>query len=79
MSALQSQHRLRLERCKRDLDDFEKGYAIESPVFYQRFEAGELGDAADFFEWAGLYELSQNLADKIQHAVIGVYVSRFTR
>jgi hypothetical protein len=57
-----SQQRLRLERYERDLHDFEKRYDMESSLFYRRFEAGELGDAADFFEWAGLYELRRDLA-----------------
>jgi hypothetical protein len=30
------------------------------------FEAGELGDAMDFFEWAGLYELCEGILKKIQ-------------
>jgi hypothetical protein len=38
---------------------------MDSATFYQRFEAGELGDAMDFFEWAGLYELRQDLLDKM--------------
>jgi len=41
-------------------------YELASPAFYRRFEAGELGDAADFFEWAGLYELREDLARKIE-------------
>lgn len=61
-----SQHRLRLERYERDLREFERRYDMESKTFYQRFEAGELGDAMDFFEWAGLYELRQDLLEKIR-------------
>lgn len=61
-----SQHRLRLERYERDLHEFERRYGMESEMFYQRFEAGELGDAMDFFEWAGLYELRQDLLEKIR-------------
>lgn len=61
-----SQLRLRLERYERDLRDFEQRYSMESTVFYCRFEAGELGDATDFFEWAGLYELQQDALSKIQ-------------
>ena len=45
-----SQHRLRLERYERDLREFEERYGMESATFYRRFEAGELGDAMDFFE-----------------------------
>ncbi|MEA3459723.1 MAG: hypothetical protein U9R11_03455 [Chloroflexota bacterium] len=61
-----SQHRLRLERYERDLREFERRYDMESKTFYQRFDAGELGDAMDFFEWAGLYELRQDLLEKIR-------------
>jgi hypothetical protein len=61
-----NQHRLRLERYERDLRDFEKRYGMESETFYRRFEAGELGDAMDFFEWAGLYELRRDIIERIQ-------------
>lgn len=61
-----SQHRLRLERYERDLREFERRYRMESATFYRRFEAGELGDAMDFFEWAGLYELRQDILEKIR-------------
>lgn len=60
-----SRHRLRLERYTRDLREFEQRYGMESSAFYQRFESGELGDAMDFFEWAGLYELRKDLLEKI--------------
>jgi len=29
---------------------------MTSSRFYKKFEAGELGDSGDFFEWSGLYE-----------------------
>jgi len=61
-----SQYRLRLERYEHDLREFEKRYGMESATFYRRFEAGELGDAMDFFEWAGLYELYLDLGKKIR-------------
>jgi len=61
-----NQHRLRLERYERDLREFEKRYGTESATFYRRFEAGELGDAMDLFEWAGLYELRQDIIEKIR-------------
>ena len=61
-----SRYRLRLERYERDLREFEQRYGMESSSFYQRFEAGELGDAMDFFEWAGLYELQQDILEKIR-------------
>ncbi len=61
-----SRHQLRLERYERDLREFERRYGMESGAFYCRFESGELGDAMDFFEWAGLYELREDIMKKIQ-------------
>ena len=59
-----NQHRLRLERYRRDLQGFEARYHMDSAGFYSRFEAGDMGDARDFFEWAGLYELHHALQQK---------------
>lgn len=59
-------YRTRLERYERELREFEQQYQVDSDVFYQRFEAGEMGDAMDCFEWAGLYELRQALVAKIE-------------
>ncbi len=62
-----SQHRLNLERYERDLHEFEQQYEMRSGTFYPRFQRGDLGDSMDFFEWAGLYELWQNLRERIHH------------
>ena len=59
-------YRLRLQRYDRDLREFEEQYGMDSPIFYERFEAGDLGDAMDFFEWAGVYELRQDIGKKIR-------------
>jgi hypothetical protein len=61
-----SQHRLRVKRYESDLREFETRYGMESAAFYERFERGEMGDAMDYFEWAGLYELYQKAQDKIR-------------
>lgn len=55
----------RLQRYNRDIRAFEKQYKMESDDFYERFEIGDLGDAADFFEWSGLIDLCQELRDTI--------------
>ena len=60
-----NQHRRKLERYDHDLGEFENRYNIDTVTFNIRFEAGELGDAMDFFEWAGLYELRQDILEKI--------------
>ncbi|HEY89802.1 MAG TPA: hypothetical protein G4N98_08770 [Thermoflexia bacterium] len=61
-----SRRRRCVRRYERELREFEKRYNMKSATFYQRFEAGELGDAMDFFEWAGLYELRRALMEKIR-------------
>lgn len=61
-----SQYHLRLERYNRELHAFEIQFAKASETFYQDFQKGHLGDEMDFFEWAGLYELRQDLLQKIQ-------------
>ena len=67
-----SRHRRRLERYEHDLGDFENRYGMDSGTFYKRFEAGEQGDAMDFFEWAGLYELRQDIMEKIRRLESGL-------
>jgi hypothetical protein len=37
-----------------ELRKYEQQYGMSSQVFYDRFRAGELGDALDFVDWAGL-------------------------
>jgi hypothetical protein len=66
LDATLSQHQLRLARYERDLQEFEQRYKMDSAIFYRRFQTGELGDAMDFFEWAGLYELREDVLKKIQ-------------
>jgi len=61
-----SQQRLRVRQYERELGEFEERYGLESATFYRRFEAGEMGDAMDYFEWAGLYELYQKAQGKIR-------------
>ena len=60
-----SEHRLRLVRYNRELLEFEHRFGLDSATFYARFEKGDVDDAMDYFEWAGLYELKQDLLTKI--------------
>jgi hypothetical protein len=39
------------------LKSFEEKYQMPSEHFYQRFQAGEIGDSMDFFEWSTYYEM----------------------
>jgi len=67
LDAALSRHRQRVARYKREMSHFEEQYGMESATFYRRFEAGEMGDAMDLFEWSGLYELCQNALEKVAH------------
>ncbi len=48
------------------LEAFEREYQMPSTDFHQRFCAGELGDAADFFEWSAFYGMAKNLRQRLQ-------------
>lgn len=61
-----SDYRLRLQHYASALQEFEYRHKMSSEVFYRRFEEGDLGDSMDFFEWAGLFELHQDLSSKIR-------------
>jgi len=61
-----SEHHLRLKQYESELAEFEEQYGMASDVMNEKFEAGELGDAMDFFEWSGLYTLSLSLRRKIE-------------
>lgn len=61
-----NQHRLRLARYERELRGFEARFGMDSAAFAARFEAGDLGDDLDYFEWAGLIALREDLLDKIE-------------
>lgn len=54
-----------LEKYQHDLHEFEQRYNMESAIFYQRFQAGELGDDIELFQWSALYELKEDLLKKI--------------
>jgi hypothetical protein len=46
-----------VEDLEQRLRQFEEKYQMPSERFYQRFQAGELGDSMDFFEWNTYYEM----------------------
>jgi len=55
----------RVARYDKDLKNYEIRYGISSGSFYEKFEAGKMGDAADFFEWSGLVDLRNDLMKKL--------------
>jgi len=61
------EYKHRMDRYEREMHEFESRYKMDSTSFYKRFESGELGDAMELFEWAGLYELKEDLREKIRN------------
>ena len=61
LSASQQQ----LAQLERDLAQFERQYDLASDAFYARFQAGEMGDALDFVEWASLHQMAERLKRRI--------------
>jgi len=47
------------------LKQFEEQYEMDSAYLYEEFEAGRAGDAMDFFEWTGIYEMRQYVLERI--------------
>ncbi len=46
-----------VEDLESRLKQFEEVYQMPSEHFHQHFQAGELGDDIDFFEWNAYYEM----------------------
>lgn len=42
---------------KRAIKDFEQKYNLSTRAFLKKFEAGEIGDDADYFDWYGFAKL----------------------
>ena len=55
-----------LGQLQRDLAGFEEQYGLSSEEFYRQFEAGKIGDDMDFVEWASLFQMAQNLQERLQ-------------
>lgn len=53
-------------RLAMELSQFEKRYDLQSDHFYQRYEAGELGDEVDFIEWAATVEMLMNIKERLK-------------
>jgi hypothetical protein len=49
-----------VEELRADLLKFEERFGMASEEFYNQFEAGEMGDDADFIEWASFFDMYQH-------------------
>jgi len=57
-----------LTEMRVELDSFETRYGMASARFFEQFERGELGDAADYFDWSATWQMFHN-AQQYLHAL----------
>jgi hypothetical protein len=55
-----------LAALREDLAHFEQRYGMTSADFFARYQAGQMGDDADVFEWNALYKMHTRLADAVK-------------
>jgi len=56
-----------LDDLARRLQEFETRYHLSSEEFQARFQNGDLGDEADFFEWNAYCEMRQAVRERLQN------------
>jgi hypothetical protein len=52
-------------RIRTDVKAFEKQYNMDSSTFVNRYQGGALGDDADFIEWYALWNMLQELEERL--------------
>ena len=57
------QHRAKLYT---ELTAFERQYRLGSAEFFEKFKRGEMGDAADFFDWSATWQLYNSTLNYLQ-------------
>lgn len=53
-------------RYQERLAAFEERYGVDSQTFIRKFDAGELGDDADWFEWQYVWESFQETRRQLE-------------
>jgi len=55
-----------LRDLERDLNDLELQYEMSSDEFFQRWQAGEMADTADFMDWNALYQMVREVRERLE-------------
>lgn len=55
-----------LKTLVKKLRRYENKYQLKTPEFARRFQSGELGDEADYFEWQALWRIYNRLNEKLE-------------
>ncbi len=61
-----SQSRADLEATEKDLQEFEQRYQIDTAEFFKKWQAGQMGDAMDFIEWASLAQMAHRVRERLE-------------
>jgi len=48
------------------LVELETAYGISSAEFMRRFQAGEMGDSADMFEWSAYFQMWSSAQERVR-------------
>ena len=51
-------------RTRENLNHFESRYHMDSATFFKRYQNGEIDDQNDFVDWAGEYQILENLQNQ---------------
>ena len=51
---------------ERDLSELEQKYSMTSEEFFQRWQAGRLDDSADYMDWNALYQMAQEIRQRLK-------------
>ncbi len=54
----------------RSLVAYEQRYQMSSADFYARYRKGDMGDSADFVEWAGDYQHYLELKQEVEQRLV---------
>ena len=55
-----------LRDLERDLSELELEYKMSSEDFFQRWQAGEMADTADFMDWNALYQMAREVRERLE-------------
>jgi len=58
--------KISLEEYKKDLETFERKYRMSSEIFIQKFESGDLGDDAKWFDFLFAYRAYEHVRKKLK-------------
>ena len=58
--------KMSLDECKKDLESFERKYKMSSEEFIQKFESGDLGDDAEWFDFLFAYRAYEHVRKKLK-------------